>query len=275
MELEAFINELGLTSHMLALALGLPRLIGVFQTVPFMAGTIITGQMRMTLAIACYLPLHPVVMAGLPGTSTDSSWWLLCGLLVFKEILIGVLLGFLAGMLFWAVQCAGFFIDNQRGASQAEETDPLTGEQTSPLGSFLFQCAAYMFFSGGAFLAFLGVLYASYELWPVTVLLPLQVLSDIRLPLFFVGQVDWLLRTMLLLAAPIAAACLLTDLSLGLISRSAPQLNVYVLAMPVKSAVAMFLLVLYFGLALSGIADLFWVFGADVEQLRTFIKGTS
>lgn len=274
MELETFISELGLTSHLLALAMGLPRLLGVFQTVPFMAGSIITGQMRMTLAIACYLPLHPVVVAGLPGASVHSSWWLLCGLLVFKEILLGVLLGFLAGMLFWAVQCAGFFMDNQRGASQAEETDPMTGEQTSPLGSFLFQCAVYLFFSGGAFLAFLGVLYASYEIWPVTVLLPLQTLSDIRLPFFFVEQVDWLMRTMLLLAAPVVAACLLTDLSLGLVSRSAPQLNVYVLAMPVKSAVAMFLLVLYFSMALTGITGRFWMFGQDVEQLRIFITGT-
>lgn len=271
MGLEFFINELNLTTHLLALALGLPRLLGVFQTVPFMAGSIVTGQLRMTLAIACYLPLHPVVVAGLPEPSVSSSWWLLCGLLVFKEILIGVLLGFMAGMLFWAVQSAGFFIDNQRGASQAEETDPLTGEQTSPLGSFLFQCAAYLFFSGGAFLAFLGVLYASYELWPVTVLLPLQTLTDIRLPLFFVSQVDWLMRTMLLLAAPVAAACLLTDLALGLISRSAPQLNVYVLAMPVKSAVAMFLLVLYFGMALTGISDLFGMFRIDVDQLRNYI----
>lgn len=268
MELESLISELNLTTHVLAAALGVPRLLAVFQTVPFAAGTILTGQMRITLVLACYLPLHPVMVASLPTMLPDSSWWILCGLLVLKESLLGLLLGYLAGMLFWAVSCAGFLIDNQRGASQAEEADPLSGEQTSPLGSFLFQCATFLFFSGGAFLAFLGVLYASYELWPVADFLPLRILGDVRLPLFFVEQVDWLLRTMLLLAAPVAAACLLTDLSLGLISRSAPQLNVYVLAMPIKSAVAMYLLLLYFGMALANMTGMFGMFGENIQYLR-------
>ena len=102
-----------------------------------------------------------------------------------------------------------------------------------------------MFLSTGAFLAQLGVVYASYEIWPVTQLIPLSVFKDINLPLFFAGRVSWLLLMMLLLSGPIVVACLLTDVSLGLINRFASQLNVYVLAMPIKSGVAGFMNVFY------------------------------
>lgn len=182
-----------------------------------------------------------------------------------------MLLGYLSGMLFWTIQCAGFFIDNQRGASMAEGADPLSGEQTSPLGSFFFQSAVYLFFSTGAFLALLGVVYASYEIWPVTQLIPLSVFQDINLPLFFAGRVSWLLLMMLLLSGPIVVACLLTDVSLGLINRFASQLNVYVLAMPIKSGVAAFLMLFYFMMLLSNATGLFDGIKADFEQLRRLL----
>ena len=124
-----------------------------------------------------------------------------------------MLLGYLSGMLFWTIQCAGFFIDNQRGASMAEGPIRCPANGTSPLGSF-FSRAPSTCFSTGAFLALLGVVYASYEIWPVTQLIPLSVFKDINLPLFFAGRVSWLLLMMLLLSGPIVVACLLTDVSL-------------------------------------------------------------
>lgn len=62
---------------------------------------------------------------------------------------------------------------------------------------------------------------------------------------------------MLLLAAPVAAACLLVDISLGLINRFSPQLNAYVLAMPIKSGLAAILLCFYLGLLLSHAPSIF------------------
>lgn len=193
------------------------------------------------------------------------------GVIILKETLIGMLLGYLAGMLFWTVQCAGFFIDNQRGASMASETDPLSGDQTSPLGSFFFQSAVYLFFSSGAFLAMLGTVYASYEIWPVATLIPLSAFADIDVPLFFAGRVGWLMLMMVLLSGPIVVACLLTDVSLGLINRFASQLNVYVLAMPIKSGVAMFLLLFYFVLLMSNASGMFDNLRIDLEQFRRLL----
>jgi type III secretion protein T len=103
----------------------------------------------------------------------------------------------------------------------------------------------YLFFVSGAFLSFLGLVYSSYLVWPVASLLP-EISRAVAA--LFAEQAGWLMLYMLLLAAPIAIACLLIDISLGLVNRFASQLNVYVLAMPVKSGVAAFILLIYFGM---------------------------
>lgn len=268
MNWELLFKDLGVYENLLAVLLGTPRLFLIVQTVPFLAGSIVTGQLRVALVLACYLVLHPAVLAQLPPMDGDITS--LVGLylvLLAKESLLGLLMGLLAGMLFWTIQSAGFFIDNQRGASMASGNDPLSNEQTSPLGSFLFQAAVYLFFASGAFLVFLGLVYSSYEFWPVSSLLPLNLFSKMQTSLFFAGQVSQLMTTMLLLAGPIVVACLLTDVSLGLINRFASQLNVYVLAMPIKSAVASFLLLFYFGVLMSGTLTLFSEFAINMRQL--------
>ena len=111
-----------------------------------MGGNILTGQLRTTVVFACYLILHPAIVASLPETQGLSpSTFALYGAILVKETLIGMLLGYLSGMLFWTIQCAGFFIDNQRGASMAEGADPLSGEQTSRLVLFP-ECRLPVFF---------------------------------------------------------------------------------------------------------------------------------
>lgn len=260
--------QLGAHEHLLAVLLGLPRLFMLLTVAPFFGSSIITGQLRAALVTALYLPLHPALVAEIETLrAAGSGLALLAGSLLFKEAFIGMLMGYLAGILFWTVQSAGYFIDTQRGASQAQIGDPLNGDETTPMGSLFFHGTIYLFFTGGAFLAFLGAVYASYEVWPVTAPLPTGLFSDMRVPLFFVGQLSRLMSSMLLLAGPVAVACLLTDISLGLINRAAQQLNVYVLAMPIKSAVAAFLLVFYFGLVMTHARHLFSRLMEDLDML--------
>ncbi|MBO4316786.1 MAG: flagellar biosynthetic protein FliR, partial [Mailhella sp.] len=74
-----------------------------------------------------------------------------------------------------------------------------------------------------------------------------------------------------LLSGPVVVACLLTDISLGLINRFASQLNVYVLAMPIKSGVASLLLIFYFGMLMTGAVRMFDSFGGDLNYLKALM----
>ena len=82
----------------------------------------------------------------------------------------------------------------------------------------------------------------------MTELLPLSGFARSDLSLLIAEQVVYLMELMLLFSAPIVVACLLTDISLGLVNRFASQLNVYILAMPIKSGITSFLIIFYFGL---------------------------
>ncbi|MBQ7585793.1 MAG: type III secretion system export apparatus subunit SctT [Desulfovibrionaceae bacterium] len=251
MDIAGFIQAVGFFPHLTAFLIGMPRLFTVALVAPFFGTGVLEGQIWFVLVLGLYLPVHPAVVAQLHEDLTlsvnmDPQLVFTLAAILTKEILLGLGLGFLAGLPFWAIEGAGGFIDNQRGAAQSEGTEILTGKSVSPMGGLLFQCLTYLFYTSGAFLAFLGLVYASYELWPVTSMLPEP--RNWAIPLFFAGNVAWLMAFSILLSAPISVSCLLVDISLGLVNRFSPQLNAYILAMPIKSGLASVFLILYLSL---------------------------
>ena len=136
MDIAGLFQALDIYRHLTAILLGMPRLFTLALVAPFFGASVVTGQIRLILVLALYLPLHPMVTASLlPEASLSAALSLETGgrlvLLLCKETLLGLILGFLAGIVFWAVQSAGFFIDNQRWASMAEGADILSGDQSS------------------------------------------------------------------------------------------------------------------------------------------------
>jgi len=187
--------------------------------------------------VAPLVPLNAAFAQGFdPGVATFAA-------LFAKEYAVGFLIGFLIAWLFWAVQAAGAFIDNQRGAAIASSIDPLQGHETSPLGNLFSQAFLTYFFAIGGFLLVVDLLYSSFQVWPVTRGLP--IVSE-AVPSFFLGVMDSGMRLMFVLAAPIIALMFLAEFGLAIVSRFAPQIQVFILAMPIKSAIAILILIFYF-----------------------------
>jgi type III secretion protein T len=269
MDIVSLISELGVRRFLAALVLGLPRLSVLIFMAPFMGGGIITGPLKISLILALYLLIFPLVVNQAPAdVGAGLADFIRFGALAAKEAFLGFVLAYLSGMPFWAAQSAGFLIDNQRGASMASGTDPLSGEETSPLGSFFFQSLVYLFFAGGAFLVYLGAIFQTYAFWPAFAWLP--DLFSIEAAFFFIWLVTWLMLKMLLLAGPVVASSLLTDVSLGIINRFASQLNVYVLAMPIKSALAMLIILIYYAYFVKLSPEMFNFISQGLEILSTY-----
>ncbi len=259
--------DLGVYTHLLTILLGMPRLFIIAQTVPFFSTSIITGQIRTAIVFALYMPLHFMIAeelaVALHGDLVHDA--IFFGALMFKEVLLGLLIAYISSIPFYAMMSSGFLVDNQRGASMANTTDPASGEQTTPLGAFLLQSMLFVFYTSGGFLSYITVIYGTYELWPIAELIPLNWPMDVAF--FYAKQMGWLVLIMLLLAGPIVITCLMTDMSLGLVNRFASQLNVYVLAMPVKSGVAAFLLVGYYAALIQKIPALLQHIPSSILQL--------
>ncbi len=227
---------------MLVYTMLLPRFMACFVIMPILGKQMLGGGLIRN-GVVCSLALfaYPSVADSLPPNLAAMDIMLL----IVKEVVLGLVIGFIATIPFWAVESCGFIIDNQRGAAMASVLNPTLGSQTSPTGLLLTQTLITLFFVGGAFLSLLAALYQSYITWPVLSLFPLAIENWVD---FFYSQFARMLELGLLLAAPLLIAMFVAEFGLALISRFAPSLNVFILAMPIKSAIASFLLVVYIGI---------------------------
>lgn len=225
-----------------AVALVLARVLPMFVLLPFTGRNLLPGLLRNGVAVGLALVVAPMLMPALAHTQLGGV--ALLGLLL-KEAVIGLMLGFLVALPFWAVEAAGFVIDNQRGASVAATINPITGHDTSPLGIMLVQGFIAFFFLTGGFVVLLGLIYDSYLQWHPLHFWPELTQESAAL---FMAQLNRLVMLALLLAAPVLIAMFIAEVGLALISRFAPQLQVFILAMPIKSGLAMLMLGLYVAL---------------------------
>lgn len=244
-----------------------PRLLAAFSILPFLNREVMPGLVRNSAALVFVLILYPM---GAPLTAGNLPAYPLLVALIAKEVFLGCLMGFLAGVLFWAAEGMGIFIDNQRGAGMGGFFDPISGSQTSSLGTLLLQLITVLFFSGGGFLLLLGVIFESYRVWPVFSFFPHLTpgFSD-----FFLAQADRIMRLTVLLGGPIVIVMFISEIGLGLINRFAPQLNVFFISMPIKSGIAVFLLVLYVRFIEVYFEEEFLGFKHLLEELSTCIEG--
>lgn len=221
------------------LALTQPRILAMFLVLPLFNSQLIPGMLRFAVAGAMGLVMVPALMPVIAATELSPMTLLL---LLTKESFIGFLIGYLAAIPFWIFEAVGFLIDNQRGASIAATLNPLTGNDSSPLGILFNQAFIVFFLLSGGFSLLLGTLYDSFALWDVLRWTP--ELRPESVPLLL-DQLQRLARMALLLAAPAMVAMFLAEFGLALVSRFVPQLQVFFMAMPIKSALAMLVLVLY------------------------------
>ncbi len=233
-----------LRSFALAWGLTQPRILALFIAVPLFARQLMPGLLRFGLAGGLGLLAAPPLLAQLDQVPQG----LALALWVVKETGLGFVLGFVLAIPFWAFEAAGFFIDNQRGASIAASLNPLTGNDSSPLGQLFNQAFIVFVLVSGAFSLLLGLLYESFVLWPVLQWQPTGLgVAPAEGAARWLGQLDALVGTAIVWSAPVIVAMFLAELGLALVSRFAPQLQVFFLAMPIKSALALLVLAVYMG----------------------------
>jgi len=225
--------------YLLAFLLALPRAYAFITASQLMAPTAVPRLARTVAILVISLPITPLM---LPYTDLFVGQVGLFIAFFFKEFVLGFLLGYLVFWLFWAVQAAGTLIDNQRGAAIASSIDPLQGHEAAPLGLLFSQAFVTYFFSVGGFLIITMLLYRSYVIWPITELIPITITA---FPALIFSVLDTGMRLTFILAAPIVAIMFLAEFALAMVSRFAPQVQVFILAMPIKSALAVVVLIFY------------------------------
>ncbi|RVU45893.1 type III secretion protein [Lujinxingia sediminis] len=250
-ELSAFLQNTALqTMAFEAVALAAliaARLIPIVQIVPYFGGKATPQTVKLGLAIALGTLIFPTVWMQGAGTELPESSALLTVLLL-KEVLVGFTLAFVASLSFEAIKVAGQLIDNNAGLTQATSLAPQIPERVSPSTNFLLQLSIVTFFTLGGHRIFLWGLARSFERLPPQTLLPAPVGEGAAM---FAETADLILRLSVeaialgvLMAFPVIAAILLVNVFLALVNKSAPQINVFFLGMPLKAAIAVAVMLL-------------------------------
>jgi type III secretion protein T len=220
-------------------ALAGTRMAVALYTVPFIHQSTLVPTIRNGIVLSFMVPVLPLIISyHLPRHET--MLYILA--LLTKEALIGLIIGFLISIVFWAAQCAGTAIDHQRGAFFAIMPDPLSKGETTPLGSLLFQLGTILLFVSGGFREMMGAIIDSYRIWPVDRYFPH---IGPNLVDFIAQQLIRCLNLAVIIAAPIVISSFMADLALGMLNRFAPQVNIFMISLAVKSAITALIMVFY------------------------------
>ena len=221
---------------MTLLALSSLRVYAALMVLPVANDQVMQGVVRNGLA----LMLGLFIAFGQPIDMVDGITALQLVSLMAKEALVGLLLGYAAATVFWTAEGVGVLIDNQAGYNNVQQTNPLSGEQSTPVGNLLSQLAISGFYMLGGMMVLAGLLFESFQWWPLQKLMPgWQGLLE----RFVQAQVTGHMVTVLKLASAVVIVLLLIDLGIGLIAKTADKLEPNNLAQPIKGAVTVLMLV--------------------------------
>lgn len=251
----------------LALAAVMMRPLGVLVAMPLFASKALGGTLnRNALLLAISLPMLPLQLDQIAATVDLPATTL--ALFAGKEIVIGFLIGFCAAMPFWAIDMAGTVIDTIRGSSMASVLNPMLGEQSSVFGILFSQVLAVIYMVNGGFNTMLTALYESYQSLP-----PMAAMKfSSGFPVFIGQQWQAMLELAVNFSLPALVVMVLVDIGLGLVNRSAQQLNVFFIAMPIKSAMALFVLAIGMTYGLLAFHGHFSGFGTNVSALLDTLR---
>lgn len=154
-------------------------------------------------------------------------------LAVIRETVVGLLIGFTAYLFFSALQIAGSFVDLQMGFGLANVVDPVTGAQSPLIGNFKFFIAMLLFLSFNGHHYLLMAAMDSYEWIPLSGGIFDNIYSG-EISKFLVDSFVTMFYIAFQMAAPLIAALFLTDVAFGILAKSAPQFNIFVVGFPSK-----------------------------------------
>ena len=210
------------------------RVAAILFSVPFLDSQSVPVMLKAGLTVAVSLLILPHLPYAAPDL-LDRPAQLIIGLAV--EAAVGLMIGLIVQLFFAGIQLAGQTIGFQMGFSLANVVDPASSLQIPLLAQFLNIFAMMLFLAFNVHLYFIGALSDAFQRIPLWGVQPDQNMFELLMMLSgnaFVVAVR--------IGAPVMVALLLTSVALGLVARTVPQMQIFVVAMPLKILLGLFFL---------------------------------
>lgn len=230
--------------------------VGAFLTsMPVIGTQLVPTRIRLYFTLAITVVLAPA----LPPMPVVDSLTLPALLLVGEQILIGVMLGFSLQLFFHVFIISGQLLATQMGLAFASMMDPVNGISVPVLGQVLNLLTTLLFLAMNGHLVVLDVLAESFISLPVG--------SGVTLNHFWevAGRLGWVLGAGLLLVLPAVTALLVVNIAFGLMTRAAPQLNIFSIGFPMTLVLGMVIVWI-------GMGDILGVYQTLVAEALAWLR---
>jgi len=255
------LTSIEMNAWIAALLWPLSRILGLIAASPLLGNAAVPASVKISLGALLAMIIAPTVPA-LPATDPMS----LPGLLILtQEMLVGLAMGFTIRIVFAAIEMVGEISSLTMGLGFASFFDPQTRGRSSAISQFLVMLASLLFLSVNAHLVLLAALAESFVSLPISA----QPIHSGG----FQQLAAWgaeIFRSGVQIALPIVAALLLTNVALGILTRAAPQLNIFGIGFPVTLGVGLLVLAMalpYLGTPLQNL------FLRGIETVRLLPRG--
>lgn len=241
------------------------RLSAMVLTLPFLNFRMVPSPVKIVLIVVLSVGLYPVVRLQplyIPRGPVE------LGILILGELFLGMIVGFVAQLVFAGIQLGGMIINQQMGLSMASMLDPQNAQQSSIIANFQYITAVLVFFSVQAHHGFIYTMAESLHTIP---LLDFTVSKNVIVPLVALLAKAFIMAVRL--SAPVLVTLLLANVALGIVARLVPQMNIFVLSFPVNFGVGLIVLALALPYIVMGFRHLFADLGRDLLGILNVVSG--
>lgn len=218
------VTSMQLEAWLAAFFFPLVRILALVASAPVIGNRQVPARIKVGLAMLITFLIAPTL--DMPtGVEASSGAGLF---IVVQQLLVGLAMGFSMRLIFTAIEMAGDIMGMQMGLGFASFYDPVNSTNTQILSQFLGIIAVLAFLSLNGHLYMLATLAESFRIFPISTQVP-SASAMHTLALWGSSIFSHALR----LALPLIAALLITNLALGILTRSAPQLNIFAIGFPI------------------------------------------
>ncbi len=211
----------------------LVRIAAMVSAIPVFSSNFIPIRVRLIFAVGFTLVIAPVI----PPVPVIDALSISGVLLILQQIMIGIIMGFIFHLVFAVFTIGGQVIAMQMGLGFATMIDPVNGAQAPVLSMFYILLVTLLFFILDIHLAIVGLLAESFYSFPIS--------TEFMEKQNFWSMVMWgskMFQGAILVALPAVTALLLINLSLGIIGRAAPQLNIFAVGFSITIAAGFYII---------------------------------
>jgi flagellar biosynthesis protein FliR len=212
-------------------------------------------MVKLSLAGSLSVIIYPLISATKPSIPNELLPYVA---VVGKEIMVGLVIGFVIYALTAILQGAGQLLDFQMGFTMGASIDPVYGVQSPMMGNFQILLATMLMLSTNAHHYLIAALVKSYAYIPIN---PAHLPSNY---LYYAQLAEHVFSLAIQMAIPVFGALLVSDVGVGLLTRTVPQLNIFSVVFPVKiifGFILLFLSVPFFGESVTHLfnLDMSWI----------------